>query len=282
MTKEEIYVKIGYCGKYTKDVKKKLRLLSKKYHPDLNHGDDSIMKLINEVKEEIEQEKISYHFSPKREKKKESSFQTDVKDNFSSITIDVLEKKLQQLILEREKISLKLKKIQHSIHLLFTHYNKKVLETEIKKIEIEEEMELDEKLGNQTFVLLGLFVGFFFFCLIFFTFSIFYKNILFFILFVLFGICCFISLRWAASSYRKKKENIESISRNYALKNQILKEVFQIKEKIKRQEKKRNDLSFQKQKCLNDIQFYRYEISKRNDKSFDYQNKKSNIYQKNR
>ena len=54
MTKEEIYAYLKYNGVYDSGVKRRLKKLIKKYHPDLNNGDDTVMKLINEVKKELE------------------------------------------------------------------------------------------------------------------------------------------------------------------------------------------------------------------------------------
>ena len=59
MTKEEIYKYIKYNGIYDSGVKRRLKKLIKKYHPDLNNGDDTVMKVINEVKKELESNSVS-------------------------------------------------------------------------------------------------------------------------------------------------------------------------------------------------------------------------------
>ena len=59
MTKEEVYKYIKYNGIYDSGVKKRLKKLIKKYHPDLNNGDDAVMKVINEVKKELESNTVS-------------------------------------------------------------------------------------------------------------------------------------------------------------------------------------------------------------------------------
>ena len=58
MNKENIYHLIGYRGEYNKFVKKNLKKLLKEYHPD-NGGDTRIFKIINEVKNELENNKTS-------------------------------------------------------------------------------------------------------------------------------------------------------------------------------------------------------------------------------
>lgn len=54
MTKEDVYEYLNFQGKYDVNVKRRLKKLIKKYHPDLNNGDDTTIKIINEVKKELE------------------------------------------------------------------------------------------------------------------------------------------------------------------------------------------------------------------------------------
>lgn len=54
MTKEEVYEYLNFQGIYDVNVKRRLKRLIKKYHPDLNNGDDTTIKIINEVKKELE------------------------------------------------------------------------------------------------------------------------------------------------------------------------------------------------------------------------------------
>lgn len=59
MNKNDVYRIIGYHGEYNADVKKALRKLLKENHPD-NKGDRKKFELINEVKKELENGKVSY------------------------------------------------------------------------------------------------------------------------------------------------------------------------------------------------------------------------------
>lgn len=54
MTKKDIYEYLNFQGIYDVNVKRRLKNLIKKYHPDLNNGDDTVIKIINEVKKELE------------------------------------------------------------------------------------------------------------------------------------------------------------------------------------------------------------------------------------
>lgn len=67
MKESEILEKIGYKGEYTKDVKKKLKELLKKYHPDHYKGSDDTFKTVNKLKKDLESgKKINYN-NPKKE-----------------------------------------------------------------------------------------------------------------------------------------------------------------------------------------------------------------------
>ena len=54
MKESEILEKIGYKGEYTKEVKKKLKELLKKFHPDHYKGSDDTFKTINKIKKDLE------------------------------------------------------------------------------------------------------------------------------------------------------------------------------------------------------------------------------------
>lgn len=111
MTKEEIYEAIGYKGKYNKEVKRKLRLLMKKFHPDLNHDDINTMKLLVEVKNELINHKVSYkkiEATKKEEKQQEEKHEESREDDFKNISIKALTDKVSQLLKEMEKVQVSL------------------------------------------------------------------------------------------------------------------------------------------------------------------------------
>ena len=60
MNKDSIYRIIGYNGEYTASVKRAIRKLLKENHPD-NKGDRKTFELINEVKKELEENRVSYN-----------------------------------------------------------------------------------------------------------------------------------------------------------------------------------------------------------------------------
>ncbi len=72
MNRREIIELINYKGEYTKEVKKKLRELLKKYHPDHYKKEDNTFKLINEIKKELDNgKKISFDNKKKEDKKED-------------------------------------------------------------------------------------------------------------------------------------------------------------------------------------------------------------------
>ena len=78
---EEVYKLIGYKGKYDDKVKKSLKKLIKKYHPD-RYGKNDIIKVIYEVKEELETNKVSFNnIDYDNKQNKENNQNKDNKEN---------------------------------------------------------------------------------------------------------------------------------------------------------------------------------------------------------
>ena len=71
MNKESIYRIIGYNGEYSSNVKKAIRKLLKENHPD-NNGDRKIFELINEVKKELEENRVSFDYKSNKNTVKKS------------------------------------------------------------------------------------------------------------------------------------------------------------------------------------------------------------------
>lgn len=67
MTKDDIYRLIEYDGVYNAKVKKNLKNLIKKYHPD-HKGDEKVLKVIFEVKKELENNTVSINKDNKKNK----------------------------------------------------------------------------------------------------------------------------------------------------------------------------------------------------------------------
>lgn len=114
MTKEEIYSYLKYNGVYDSGVKRRLKKLIKKYHPDLNNGDDTVMKLINEVKKELETNSVSVNIDSNNKVKKSNKSSVDI-INITSI----INKLNKELVLLNKKIE----DGYHDEYKLFIEYN---------------------------------------------------------------------------------------------------------------------------------------------------------------
>ena len=115
MTKEEIYKYLKYNGVYDSSVKKRLKKLIKKYHPDLNNGDDTVMKVINEVKKELENNKVSFN-----KDNETSTVKSNHKSSVDVINITTLINKLNN---EINSLNKKIEKGNHDEYKLFIEYN---------------------------------------------------------------------------------------------------------------------------------------------------------------
>ena len=115
MTKEEIYTYLKYNGVYDSGVKRRLKKLIKKYHPDRNNGDDTVMKLINEVKKELETNNVSIN--------PESSTKDVNKPDKSSVDIINITSIINKLNKELVSLNKKIKDGYHDEYKLFIEYN---------------------------------------------------------------------------------------------------------------------------------------------------------------
>ena len=115
MTKEEIYAYLKYNGVYDSGVKRRLKKLIKQYHPDRNKGDDTVMKLINEVKKELETNSVSINVD---------SNTSDVRNtNKSSVDIINITSIINKLNKELVSLNKKIEDGYHDEYKLFIEYN---------------------------------------------------------------------------------------------------------------------------------------------------------------
>ena len=107
MNRKEILKEINYNGVYTKETKKKLRELLKKYHPDHYKKESDTFKMINEIKKELDAgKKIS--FEENKEYVKSNS-----EDDYK-ITEEIIEltKKMNQLVEQRKNCKKEFDRLQ--------------------------------------------------------------------------------------------------------------------------------------------------------------------------
>lgn len=114
MTKEEIYKYLKYNGVYDSGVKKRLKQLIKKYHPDRNNGDDTVMKIINEVKKELESGNVSV---------KDTSITKDKTINKNSVDVLSITGLIKKLNKEINSLNKKIIEGYKDEYKLFMEYN---------------------------------------------------------------------------------------------------------------------------------------------------------------
>ena len=143
MTKEDIYKYLKYNGVYDSGVKRRLKKLIKKYHPDLNNGDDTVMKVINEVKKELENNTVSI--------KNENDIKPTDKKNSSKNSVDIIN--ITTLIIklnsEINSLNKKIEKGNHDEYKLFLEYN--------SSLNLYNTLKLNEKLINSKIIRLKRF-----------------------------------------------------------------------------------------------------------------------------
>lgn len=105
MTHKEILEYIEYKGEYTKEVKKKLRELLKKYHPDHYKKESDTFKKINQIKKDLDNGKI-LSFEEKVDNHKDG--------NDYKITEEILDlsKKRDELLDKKKRYQKELSRLQ--------------------------------------------------------------------------------------------------------------------------------------------------------------------------
>lgn len=280
LTKQEIYVKLGYRGEYTKEVKRRFRLLCKRYHPDVNQGDDRTMKLLNQVKEEIEQATINHdkktrNVYPSRQNESDSSEPTSFRDLerenvFRLVPKEVLEQKIKQLEEKLKAIAEELANKNKKIHEMYQRYNELLGLIEKDKTDIEYLKQVSTKYNNQLFLFLGILAGLFF-TILFFGIILgilygHYQNIYFWLVLIAFSVAEIVSFHFLIRVFDKRRLVDIKISTYYAVKNERILESFRLQDRIMDTEEEYRTLKENRNKYAGDRQLYYYEISKKQER----------------
>lgn len=146
MNKDEILKYLDYHGEYTKDVKKRLKKLLKKYHPDNNSRDKDTILILYEIKKQLEKGTLkNYNSLNKKDSdtpKNNSEFTANEKKytSFFENMISILQKK-------KEEINKKINSLYKKLNEQTTIKNK--VQNELGKTEFDVE-ELQAKLKKIT------------------------------------------------------------------------------------------------------------------------------------
>lgn len=266
MTRSEILEYLNYQGVYTKDIKKKLNKLIKKYHPDKNKNDNKTILILYDIKKKLENGTLEY-----TETSKDNEFNTEDKQEEDTYYVDInfVERLLKILTKEKNFIEKRLEKLYRRAYF----YNNKIYKSDYEigfiEIEISNLISRQRRLKSIDFIditsisciliLLGI--------------TIYLKKIYVFIICFLF-ICN--EVIYIRTRYRIYKENIVSISKLKSKRSNLITKENNYKKKINEMEgyakKERNRVN-------NDIAFYNYELDKRRNKinkidNLDYSNSK--------
>ena len=243
MTRDEILNEIGFHGKYTKEVKRKLNKLLKKYHPDNNKDDQKTILILYEVKKELEEGNLNYT------EKKEYKMDTDTKNHLA-----FLENMLEKFKLDRDSINKKINDLYKKINDVINDREKKQEELyEIEKDILNLEYEINNLLKIDTvdklitlFILCSC-VG-----------SILLRNTSFLLLDAVLIVLeiYYIYIRYI--DYKNKLNALKGIKRKYKSINSEYKDIEEMKEKLEKEEVK---LKKERNKINNNIQYYSHQIS---------------------
>ncbi len=277
MTKEEIYEAIGYNGKYSKEVKRKLRLLMKRFHPDRNKEDQDTIKVLVEVKNELVNNRVSYKPNGRRkeqdkEKVKEETIEKD-RDLFANVSLEDLIKKVDFL-------DSKIKKVEEDLIPLYKQLSKEEKYYEWLQNEYKNQKENLQQVKHSKEILKGsstlekILFCFFSINLLFFVFN--RKREFLFLSFVMAFLFCFFLIK------RKIRVNAY-LNRLYDLEIDLLiasKDVEKQNDKVHDLKMKEGVLKRNKQRLKDDVTFYSQIINRKQNKTHTYQRDKISEYVK--
>ena len=247
MNKDSIYRIIGYNGEYNASVKRAIRKLLKENHPD-NHGDRKKFELINEVKKELEENRVSYNY-----KNGESSIRIndDIDYSYCAKMIDEINEKIAMYTIELNKKKDKANKYTKE----YKDYYQDSMDLEScllnnsKKInEIN-----NNKVMSTVFLVLSIitFLG-----------ALLTKSIIFYIAFIVVVIISVIVIHNSFTMMQKITDNNHNKVNKYVGINNKIRDNQDNQEKIK---KEINELNRKVKVLENDLRFYRNIIGDNDD-----------------
>lgn len=269
MTEKEIIEYIGFSGTYTKNVKKKLNKLIKKYHPDRNKNDKTTILILYSVKERLENNTLTY--TKNNDNSIYNSYQTNNINKKEKIydtkTINFINRIINILIRKKDFFNKELNKIYNKEY----YYNKKLYKNSeldgYNDIEIENILEILNSLKKVNYIDILYIIFIFIFI------GLSFYNIIFsiFLLFIIYFEYSFIKERYNEYNkflilLRKKKIKKEK----YSIKNKNYEKILN---ELNRYE---INLKNERRMVSNDIAFYNHELSLSNNYSKDMENVNDN------
>ena len=238
MNKDSIYKLIGYNGEYNANIKRSIRKLLKENHPD-NGGDCRIFELINEVKNELENNKVSYKYQNNVVNIEEND---DIDYNFCSEMITTITKE-KQICLDS------LKEINDMLYKYIDEYKTDYREN----IDIETYLLSNSNLVNKLNKIKVTYITLLIVAIIVFITSIWKQSIILFIIFAILSIICILAINKSFMIMNTINKNNTNRFKNYAHVNKKLRDNKKKQEQLK---KEINKLNKKINNCENDLRFY--------------------------
>lgn len=247
MNKDSIYRIIGYSGEYNANVKRAIRKLLKENHPD-NNGDRKKFELINEVKKELEENRVSYNY-----KNNESSIKIndDIDYLYCSKMIDEINKKITIYTNELNKKKDKINKYTEE----YKNYYKDSIDLESNLLD--NSKRISELNKRKAIFIISLFAS-----LIAFLCSLLIKDTIFYIIFIILVIVCILYIYKSFNMMQKIADNSHSKVNKYVGINNKIRDNQNNQDKIK---KEIYELSKKIKNLENDLRFYHNIIGDNND-----------------
>ena len=239
MNKESIYKIIGYNGEYNTNVKRAIRKLLKENHPDKN-GNRKIFELINEVKEELENNKVSYN--PKKD-----NYSAKIKDDIDyNYCFEMIEKITKEKRIYTDILKKKKDKLSKDIKDYQNYYRDSIdLETYL----LSNSQYMNKLKSNRTISVIVLVLT-----IILFLVAILKNSMILFILFVILVFVCVIIIYRSFMIIQKIAENNRNKVSSYVGINSKLRNNKDNQDKLK---KEINELNNKINDMDNDLRFYK-------------------------
>ena len=239
MKKEEVYKIIEYDGIYDEKVKKNLKKLIKKYHPDKNKKDKKTIEIIYEVKKELENNNVSY--KPKK---------SEVKDRNKFISEEECLRNINRLEKIERGNNKELDKMYDDLSNTFKDYRNLYRKLCLNKNQfciLEDEF---KKNRNVCLIQKIIFLVLIFLLII----NIVLFNIIYIIVFVILIIILVLYYIYYNKHVSVITNNIKKVSVNISKKS---KEINSIQDKIKKLTEDIHSLERKNNNVRNDIRFYK-------------------------
>lgn len=247
MNKDSIYRIIGYNGEYNANVKKAIRKLLKENHPD-NNGDRKKFELINEVKKELEENRVSYNY---KNNKSSIKINDDIDYLYCAKMVDEIKEKITIYTNELNKKKEKINKYTKE----YRDYYQDSINLETSLLDNSKKVSEIENIKKTSVVSLLL-------SLIAFLCALLTKNTIFYIIFIILVIVCIIVIHNAFNMMQNMSDNNHNKVNKYVGVNNKIRDNQDSQLKLK---KEINELDRKIKILQNDLRFYHNIIGDNND-----------------